>query len=109
MNAASRTFIRVFTPGCLKFQLRKGEFGISVFDPGAVNPPLTETEILASFRPGSQSVSRTEAEIHAQGLTIVSIPGGPQLPPRLQIAHVEIQMSLGMKRDQFKAALMRLE
>jgi|SRR6266478_1221657 len=109
MNAASRTFIRVFTPGSLKFQLRKGEFGISIFDPDAVNPPLTETEILASFRPGSQSVSRTETQIHAQGLTIVSVPGGSQLPHRLQVAHAEIQTGLGMKRDQFKAALKRLE
>jgi hypothetical protein len=109
MNPASKIFIRVFTPGNRKFQLRKGELGISVFDPGAVNPPLTETEILASFRPGSQSVSRTEAEIHAQGLTIISVPGGSQLPYRLQMAHVEIQAGLGMKRDQFKAALKRLE
>ena len=99
MNAASKTLIRVFTPGHPKFQLRKGEFGISVFDPDAVNPPLTEPEILASFRPGSQSVSRTESEIHAQGLAIVSIPGGPQLPPRLQIAHAEIQTGVGMKRE----------
>ncbi len=109
MNAAFRTFIRVFTPGNPKFQLRKGEFGISAFDPGAVNPPLTEIEILASFRPGSQSVSRTEDEIHAQGLTFVSIPGGPQLPLRLQMAHVEIQAGPGMKRNHFKAALKRLE
>jgi len=109
MNTASKTLIRVFTPGHLKFQLRKGEFGISIFDLDAVIPPLTEPEILASFRPGSQSVSRTESEIHAQGLAIVSIPGGPQLPPRLQIAHAEIQTGLGMKRDQFKAALKRLE
>ena len=84
MNASSRTFIRVFTPGSPKFQLRKGEFGITVFDPDVVNPPLTDPEILASFRPGSQSVSRTEAEIHAQGLTIISVPRGSQLPPRLQ-------------------------
>jgi hypothetical protein len=104
-----RTFIRVFTPGSPRFQLRKGEFGISVFDPDAVNPPLTELEILANFRVGSQTVSRTEAEIHAQGLTIVSIPGGLQLSHRLQAAHVEIQAGLGMKRDQFKAALKRLE
>src|SRR6266496_4484191 len=103
MNAAPKTFIRVFTPGNPKFRLRKGELGISVFDPDAVNPPLTEAEILASFRPGSQSVSRTGAEIHALGLTVVSIPGGPQLPPRLQMAHVEIQAGPGMKRDQFKA------
>jgi hypothetical protein len=109
MNAASKTFIRVFTPGNPKFRLRKGELGISVFDPDAVNPPLTETEILASFRPGSQTVSRTEAEIHAQGLTIVSVPGGAQLPVRLRMAHAEIQAGPGMKRDQFKAALKRLE
>jgi hypothetical protein len=109
MNAASKTFIRVFTPGHPKFQLRKGESGISVFDPDAVNPPLTETEILAGFRSGSQTVVRTDAEIQTSGLTIVPISGGPQLSLRLQMAHAEIQAGPGMKRDQFKAALKRLE
>src|SRR5437899_351024 len=105
MTAIPKRFIRVFTPGNQKFQLRKGELGISVFDPDAVSPPLSEAEILASFRPGSQTVSRTETDIQAHGLQIIPIPGGPQLPPRLQMAHVEIQAGPGMKRDQFKAAL----
>src|SRR5438128_12684779 len=109
MNATFKRFLRVYTPGNPKFQLRRGEFGISVFDPDAVTPPLSEAEILSSFRPGSQTVSKTDAEIHAQVLMIVSIPGAGQLSARLQVAHAEIRPGPGLKRNQFKAALKRLE
>jgi hypothetical protein len=45
--------VRVTEPGRPAFQLRKGEEGLSVFDPAAVQPPLTESEILDAFRLGS--------------------------------------------------------
>ena len=45
--------LRVTEPGHPTFQLRKGEEGLSVFDPVAVAPPLTTVEILENFRPGS--------------------------------------------------------
>ena len=48
--------VRVAAPGRPAFQLRKGEEGISVFDMGAVDPPLTEGEILSAFRPGGVAV-----------------------------------------------------
>lgn len=51
-DAGLAVVVRVATPGQPAFQLRKGEQGISVFDPAAVDPPLTEDEILAAFRPG---------------------------------------------------------
>jgi hypothetical protein len=67
--------VRVTEPGRPAFQLRRGEEGLSVFDPGAVDPPLTEAEVLASFRPGSLAVVRTEAEIESKGLVLVPVTG----------------------------------
>jgi hypothetical protein len=91
------------------FQLRKAEEGISVFDPAAVDPPLTEAEILAGFRPGSQAIQRTQAEIEAKGLQVVPIHGAETLPQRLRDAHAEIRPGPGMTRAQFKQALRELE
>jgi hypothetical protein len=102
---SARIVVRVVTPGKPAFQLQKGETGLSVFDIDAVSPPLSDAEILASFRPGSQVVARTIAEILQAGLRIVSIPGDPKLPVRLQNAHAEILPGPGMTRGQFKAAL----
>jgi hypothetical protein len=104
-----RVVIRVVTPGKLAFQLQKGETGLSVFDPDAVSPPLTEAEILGSFRAGSLTVVRTVAEIQQAGLRIVLTPGDPKLPLRLQHAHAEILPGPSMARGQFKAALRGLQ
>jgi hypothetical protein len=101
--------IRVTEPGRLGFQLRKGEEGISVFDTEAVEPPLTDSEILDSFRPGSQAVARSASEIEGKGLRIAPIPGTSPLPPRLCEAHAEIRPGPGMTRAQFKQALKELE
>jgi hypothetical protein len=83
--------IRVVAPGKPAFPLRKGEEGISVFEEQTVAPPLTEEEILACFRTGSQLVSRTREEIEAKGLVIVPIRGADPLPERLRTAHAEIR------------------
>jgi hypothetical protein len=91
------------------FQLRKGEEGISVFDLEAVSPPMTEGEVLKSFRPGSQTVIRAVAEIEAKGLRVVPLPGAEPLPQRLREAHAEIRPGPGMTRAQFKQALKELE
>jgi hypothetical protein len=72
--------VRVMEPGRPAFQLRKGEEGLSLFDPGAVQPPLTESEILDAFRPGSVLVMRDVAEIEARGLQVVAIRGAEALP-----------------------------
>lgn len=101
--------VRVAEAGRLAFQLRKGEEGISVFDPNEVNPPLTEQEILGSFRPGSVAVVRSLEEVAAQGLTLVPIRGAEPLPRRLQDAHAEIRPGPGMTRAEFKQALKGLE
>ena len=101
--------VRMTEPGRPAFQLRKGEEGISVFDPEAVQPPLTETEILNSFRAGSQAVSRSRAEIEEKGLQVVPIPGAETLPQRLREAHAEIRRGPGMTRTEFKKALRELE
>jgi len=101
--------IRVTEPGRLAFQLRKGEEGLSVFDPSTVQPPLTEAEILSCFRAGSQILTRSVAEIEAKGLQVVPIPGADPLPQRLQEAHAEIRPGPGMTRAQFKQALAELE
>src|SRR5438552_17997275 len=94
--------IRVTEPDRPAFQLRRGEEGLSVFDPDAVNPPLTETEILGSFRPGSRAIARSVAEIEDQGLRVVPILGAEPLPQRLRDAHAEIRPGRGMTRTQFK-------
>ena len=101
--------VRVGEPGRPAFQLRKGEEGLSVFDLPAVNPPLTEVEILGSFRPGSQAIARSVDEIEAKGLIVVPLLGAEPLPQRLQQAHVEIRPGPGMSRAQFKQALQELE
>jgi hypothetical protein len=101
--------VRVAETGHPAFQLRKGEEGLSVFDVEAVNPPLTEIEILDGFRPGSQAVARSVAEIESKGLRVVPIPGASTLPQRLRDAHAEIRPAPGMERGRFKQALKELE
>jgi hypothetical protein len=54
-------YLRVSTPGMGVFQLRKGEEGISIFDPEMVDPPLTQEEVLQAFSRGSIiRVSKTQ-------------------------------------------------
>ncbi len=101
--------VRVAEAGHPAFQLRKSEEGLSVFDCDAVNPPLTETEILDGFRPGSRAVLRSSAEIESKGLRVVPIPGAGTLPQRLREAHAEIRPGPRMARSQFKQALKELE
>jgi hypothetical protein len=101
--------VRVTEPGRPAFQLKKGEEGLSLFDPDAVQPPLTETEILDAFRPGSILVFREASEIEAKGLQVVPILGVESLPLRLREAHVEIRAGAAMTRAQFKQALKGLE
>jgi 2-iminoacetate synthase ThiH len=101
--------VRVAEPGRPAFQLRKGEQGISVFDTHAVEPRLRESEILAVFRSGSQTVERTREEIESKGLTIVTVLGAETLPERLRQSHAEIRPGSAMTRVQFKQALMELE
>ncbi len=91
------------------FQLRPGELGISVFDPDAVEPPLTEAEILEAFRPGSVLVTRTEEELRGLRLELVPVPGHVDLPGRLPQAHHEIRPSSTMTRADFKKCLRELE
>lgn len=100
---------RVGMPGQPCFQLRKGELGLSVFALASVDPPLTETEILEAFRPGSAVVYRTVSEILALGLAIAPTPGSDSLPERLRRAHREIEAGPDMTRGSFKAALKGLE
>jgi hypothetical protein len=89
--------------------LRPGEDGISVFDREAVDPPLSDDEIAAHFRPGSRIVIKSIETIAAVGLRVTPIPGADTLPVRLQLAHAEIQPGQGMTRKQFKDALRSLE
>ena len=65
--------VRVAEPGVASFQLRKGEEGISAFDPDSVAPPLVDTEILSAFRAGSILVTRSKAEIEAKGLRFILV------------------------------------
>jgi hypothetical protein len=101
--------VRVTEPGRSAFQLRKGEVGLSVFDLDAVIPPLTDIEILDSFRAGSYLVSRSLSEIERKGLRIVPIMGAEPLPSRLRDAHAEIRPMPAMSRAEFKQALKELE
>ena len=101
--------VRVGTPGQPAFQLRKGEEGLSVFVPVAVDPPLTEEEILAAFRPGSVLLQRTSAQVAEHGLALIPTIGADYLPERLRTAHSEIQPGAGMERPAFKSALRHLE
>jgi hypothetical protein len=108
-TAPTGRVVRVTELGRPAFQLRKGEEGISVFDPRAVDPPLTGAEILASFRPGSVLIERDVTTIEAKGLRVVPVEGAGELPERLRQAHREIQAGPGMTRNQFKNALKELE
>jgi hypothetical protein len=102
-------FTRVAESGKPAFQLRKGEEGISVFNSEAVQPPLTEPEIVGVFRPGGVAVTRSLAEIEAKGLRVVAVAGADSLPDRLRAAHAEIRPGPGMNRTHFKQALQELE
>jgi hypothetical protein len=101
--------IRVGVADQPAFQLRKGETGLSVFDPASVDPPLTDDEILAAFRPGSVLISRPISTIEETGLQIITTPGGDVLSDRLRAAHREIGPGAGMNRQSFKTALKNLE
>src|ERR1700722_16549017 len=101
--------LRVGIAGQPAFQLRKGEAGLSVFDPIGVEPALTEDEILDAFRPGSVVISRSVADIEGGGLQITVPPGADVLPERLRFAHREIVPGPGMDRQAFKTALRKLE
>jgi hypothetical protein len=89
--------------------LRKGEDGLSVFDTEAVDPPLSNGEILEAFRPESLLISRSREEIEAKGLMVEPVPGSASLPMRLRNAHAEIRSGPGMLRGPFKRALQDLE
>ena len=101
--------IRVTEPGRAAFQLRKGEAGISVFDSEAVQPPLTEGEVLNAFRPGSRAVNRSLEELTSKGLRVAPMIGAESLPRRLREAHAEIRPGPNMARAQFKRTLQELE
>ncbi len=101
--------IRVAEPGRLAFQLRKGEQGISVFNAHAVEPALQESEILAAFRSGSETVEQSREEIEGRGLMVVPLLGAEMLPDRLRQAHAEIRPGPAMTRTEFKQALMEIE
>jgi hypothetical protein len=100
---------RVAEPGLPAFQLRPGEEGLSVFQPGRVDPSLAVAEILEAFRPGSCVILRTVDVIEELGMQIIPIPGAGFLPPRLREAHAEIRPGPGMTRGAFKQALKELE
>jgi hypothetical protein len=100
---------RVAEPGKPAFQLRKGEEGLSVFDSDAVQPPLTETEVLDAFRPGSQIQVRKVAACVARGLRVIPVVGAAGFPDRVRLSHAEIRPGLAMNRAQFKQALRELE
>ena len=101
--------IRVTEAGRPGFQLRKGEEGLSIFDIQAVDPALTETEVMEAFRPESHPVLRSREEIEEKGRIIVPISGSSSLPPRLRDAHAEIRRGPSLTRSQFKKALQELE
>ena len=96
---------RVYNAGKPRFQLRRGEEGLSAFD--ADN--LTPAEILPSFRSGSLITTLEIPTIEGFGLCVVSTPGDPSLPRSLRDNHMEIRPGDGMSRKQFKAALRDLE
>jgi hypothetical protein len=100
---------RVAESGRPAFQLRKGEQGLSVFDTHRVEPPLTDAEILGSFRPGCHIVPRSIAEIEAKGLQVAPLLGDEVLPERLREAHCEIRPGPEMTRAEFKRRLQELE
>jgi hypothetical protein len=69
--------IRVGVPGRPPFRLGPGEEG---FETDAVDPPLTNEEILGAFRPGSYVVERYHAEVEARGLNLVPVTGREPSP-----------------------------
>jgi len=96
---------RVFEDGKPKFQLRKGEAGLSIFDADK----LVEEEILPNFRLGSRLSTHQRQFIESFGLKIEKTLGDSALPQELQENHWEIRPGDGMTRNQFKAALKLLE
>jgi hypothetical protein len=96
---------RVFEEGKPKFQLRKGEEGLSVFDADE----LLEHEILPNFRPGSRLATQQCAFIEGFGLKVEKADGDPSLPQKLREHHWEIRPGERMTRHQFKTALKKLE
>ena len=70
---------RVFEEGKPKFQLRKGEEGLSVFDADL----LLEGEVLANFRPGSRATTLPLRTIGSFRLRIEKTPGDERLPKNL--------------------------
>jgi len=109
LDSGTSVIIRVGTPGSPAFQLRKGEEGLSVFDPLGVDPPLAEGEILNAFREGSILVVRSVEAVFAAGLRIELMAGAGGLPDRLRTAHLELRPGPGMSRPAFKHALKGLE
>ena len=101
--------VRIATPGHPAFQLRKGEEGLSVFDPDGVEPPLAEEEIVDAFRPGSMVLYRTLMQIKELGLDVIVCDGVDSIPERLRIAHREVRPNPRMSRTAFKSALKELE
>jgi hypothetical protein len=101
--------VRVAELGQSAFQLRKGEQGISVFDLERTVPPLSEFEVLTSFRSGSHAIMRSVTEVMAKGLRVVPVLGSEALPTRLREAHCEIRPAIGMTRAEFKRVLRELE
>lgn len=96
---------RVFEEDKPKFQLRKGEEGLSVFDADT----LPEDEILANFRPGSRLTTQPVRVVESFGLKIQKTRGDENLPQSLQQNHWEIRPGDTMTRKQFKVALNAFE
>ena len=109
VQATSTNLFRVGMPGGYAFQLRPGEEGLSVFAEDGVDPLLTETEVLASFRTDSIIRTRSQHETMVAGLEVVAVEGTDNLPDRLRQSHRELRPGQGMTRAQFKQALRRLE
>ncbi len=101
--------VRVGEIGKPAFQLRPGEKGISVFDLEAVAPPLSEMEILVSFRDGSVAILIDPQILKLIGLQVVLVLGSDDLPQRLRNAHAEIRPGDEMTRKEFKSSLRELE
>ena len=98
---------RIYVEGKPKFQLRKGEEGLSVFD--ADN--LLEEEILPNFRPGSRP-EYCKCRQFIRKLLVLKIektPGDSSLPKKLQENHWEIRPGDQMTRNQLKVALRLLD
>jgi hypothetical protein len=68
--------VHVITPGRPAFQLVKGEPGLSVFDPNAIEPTLTTQEILESFREGSEIVTVAATAMEDLGLHLAMVRQG---------------------------------